>query len=220
MMLTRTCLLWIFVSLALLLPAQEKHVFENEVQALLFQDSLIKNKKNIILFTGSSSIRMWSDLEKDFPAKNVLNRAFGGSTMRDLLYFTNEVIIRYNPKTIFIYEGDNDLGFANATSEQILASADSVLTIIRSTLPASVKVYFISPKPSVARWHLKDQYVQFNRDLNAWVRKRKNVFFIDVWTPMLNADGSLRKELYLEDGLHMNRNGYDIWRRVLTPIVK
>jgi lysophospholipase L1-like esterase len=209
------CLLW-----TLSLNAQEKHVFENEVKALILQDSLIKNRSDIILFTGSSSIRMWTDLEKDFANENVLNRAFGGSTMRDLLYFASQVIVPYNPKTIFIYEGDNDLSFTNATYKQILASADSLLTIIRTKLPATVKVYFISAKPSVARWHLKDRYVQFNKELQTWSYTKKNVYFIDIWSKMLNADTSLRKDLFIEDGLHMNRKGYDIWRDALQQYVK
>lgn len=219
-MLKKLSLLGIALLSTLSLVAQEKHVFENEVKELVQADSLNKNRKGIILFTGSSSIRMWADLDKDFAGKNVLNRAFGGSTMHDLLYFANEVIVPYNPKTIFIYEGDNDLGFANATSQQILASADSLLTIIRAKLRSSVRIYFISPKPSIARWHLKDQYVQFNKDLQTWASSKKNVYFIDVWSKMLNADGSLRKELFIEDGLHMNRKGYDIWRDSLRPYVK
>ncbi|MFN8335765.1 MAG: SGNH/GDSL hydrolase family protein [Cyclobacteriaceae bacterium] len=219
-MLKRTALLSICFCVTIALPAQEKHVFENEVKALVLRDSLITNRKDIILFTGSSSIRMWTDLEKDFADKNVLNRAFGGSTMRDLLYFVDQLIVPYNPKTIFIYEGDNDLGFANATSQQILASADSLLTIIRAKLPSSVRIYFISPKPSIARWHLKDQYIQFNKHLQTWTSSKKNVYFIDVWSKMLNADGSLRKDLFIEDGLHMNRKGYDIWRDTLRKYVK
>lgn len=219
-MLKRFYLLIVALLIVIVSHAQEKRPYENEVHDLVSLDSLIKSKKDIILFTGSSSIRMWTDLEKDFPDKNVLNRAFGGSTMRDLLYFADQVIIPYNPKTIYIYEGDNDLGFANATSKQILASADSLLAIIRTKLPASVHVYFISPKPSIARWHLKDQYIAFNKDLKVWTQSKKNVHFIDVWTPMLNADGSLQKDLFIEDGLHMNRKGYDIWRNIIAKTLK
>jgi lysophospholipase L1-like esterase len=218
-MLRRLYILCIALLPAFALLAQEKHTHENEVKSLVLQDSLIRNRKDIILFTGSSSIRMWTDLATDFRGKNVLNRAFGGSTMRDLLYFADQVIVPYNPKTIFIYEGDNDLGFAHATSQQILASADSLLTLIRAKLPGTIKVYFISPKPSLVRWHLKDQYTAFNKDLEAWTESKKNVYFIDVWTPMINPDGSIKKELFIEDGLHMNRNGYDIWRDVIRKYV-
>jgi lysophospholipase L1-like esterase len=202
------------------LHAQEKHAHENEVKNLVLQDSLIKNRKDIMLFTGSSSFRLWPDLQADFPDKNVLNRAFGGSTMRDLLYFADQVIIPYNPKAIFIYEGDNDLGYAKATPEQIFASADSLLAIIRAKLPKTIQIYFISPKPSIVRWQLKDQYIDFNKKLKVWTQSKKNVYFIDVWAPMLNPDGSLRTELFIEDGLHMNRKGYDIWRTVIQQYLK
>ena len=219
-MLKKNYLLCVALLIVFSARSQEKHAHENEVNNLVLQDSLIKNTKNVILFTGSSSIRMWTDLQTDFPDKNVLNRAFGGSTMHDLLYFADQVIIPYNPKTIFIYEGDNDLGFANTAPQQILASGDSLLSIIRAKLPNTIKIYFISPKPSIVRWHLKDQYVEFNRQLKAWAKAKKNVYFIDVWTPMIHADGSLKTELFMEDGLHMNRKGYDIWREVLQAYVE
>jgi lysophospholipase L1-like esterase len=162
---------------------------------------------------------MWTNLENDFKGKNVLNRGFGGSTMRDLLHYADELIISYNPRSIFIYEGDNDLGFANRTPKEILASADSLLKIIRTKLPPTVKVYFISPKPSIARWHLKDQYISFNKKFELWAQNRKNVYIIDVWNPMINADGSVRKELFIEDGLHMNRAGYHVWLAQIRPFV-
>lgn len=215
-------LLIVCVSVVIALSAfaqEEKHAFENEVKELILSDSLIKDKRNIILFTGSSSIRLWTDLEKDFKGKNVLNRGFGGSTMRDLLYFADDLIIPYNPVTIFIYEGDNDIGFANRTPKEIIASADSLLKIIRAKLPKEVKVYFISPKPSIVRWHLKDQYVSFNKKFDLWTQGKKNVYFIDVWSPMINADGTIRKELFLEDNLHMNRAGYHVWLAQIRPFV-
>lgn len=219
-MVRRIILLSVVLSLAVTAYAQEKHAFENEVQELVRKDSLIKNKNGIILFTGSSSIRLWADLEKDFKDKNVLNRGFGGSTMRDLLYYADELIIPYNPVTIFIYEGDNDIGFANRTPKEIIASADSLVKIIRTKLSSNVKIYFISPKPSIVRWHLKDQYVSFNKKFEMWTQNKKNVYFIDVWTPMINGDGTIRKELFLEDDLHMNRAGYHVWLAQIRPFVK
>lgn len=218
-MLKRIVLLSAFLLIIGAANAQEKHAFEDEVNELIKGDSLVI-KRNIILFTGSSSIRMWTDLEKDFKGKNVLNRGFGGSTMRDLLHFTNELIVAYNPISIFIYEGDNDIGFANRTTKEIMASADSILQIIRAKLPSSVDVYFISAKPSIARWHLKDKYISFNKRLNVWTQGKKNVYFIDVWTPMINANGTIRKELFLEDDLHMNRAGYHVWLAQIRPFVK
>lgn len=192
--------------------------FETEVKNLIAKDSLITNKENIILFTGSSSIGFWKDMRSYFPDKNILNRGFGGSTMRDLVYFTPQVILPYNPKTIFIYEGDNDITLGREPQE-ILASADSVLNQIRTNLPETIKVYFISAKPSVARWHLKDQYLAYNKALEAWTKNKNNVYFIDIWLPMLDKNGIVRKDLFIDDNLHMNKKGYDLWFKEIKQYV-
>ena len=127
--------------------------------------------------------------------------------------------MRYNPKQIFIYEGDNDIS-AGKCPDEILKEADELLSLIRKKLSWKVEVVLISPKPSLVRWQLKDKYLDYNRKLKEWSKQQKNVTFIDVWTPMLDAEGNVMKDLFIEDGLHMNRNGYDIWARVIGEYIK
>jgi lysophospholipase L1-like esterase len=191
--------------------AQEARPFTKEVNELVAGDAAI-DKKKVILFTGSSSIRMWKDLKTYFPDHNVLNRGFGGSQMKDLLYFFDKLVVPYNPRMIFIYEGDNDLA-SKKSPDEIIATADSILTLIRSKVSKKVKVAFIAAKPSVARWELKDRYIEFNPKLKTWTAAKKNVLFVDVWTPMLDANGAVQKDLFIDDGLHMNKKGYDIWAK-------
>ncbi len=206
-----------FQFIAVIAFAQDPFRFEKEVYNLIEGDKKV-NKKNLILFTGSSSIRMWKDLQSDFPKHNVLNRGFGGSEMSDLLYYAKSLIINYHPSCVFIYEGDNDINAGKSWAE-ILATADKLLTQLRAQLPASVKIIFISAKPSVARWHLKPKYEEFNRQLNLWTTTRKNVLYADVWTPMLDSNGEVLKDIFVGDNLHMNRKGYDIWKRVIEKML-
>ena len=210
-------LLFFQFSLATLV-AQDPLRFEKEVNDLIAGDSLV-NRKKLILFTGSSSIRYWNDLKKDFPKRNVLNRGFGGSEMTDLLYYATPLIQNYKPSRVFIYEGDNDIN-AGKSPEEVLANADKLLTLLRSQLPAKVKIIFISAKPSVARWQLKTKYEEFNRQLKQWTTTKKNVLYADVWTPMLDSNGEVRKDLFVDDNLHMNRLGYDIWKKVIIQYLK
>lgn len=200
------------------LLAQDPLRFEKEVNNLVAGDSSI-NKRKVILFTGSSSIRFWSGLRKDFPNHNVLNRGFGGSEMSDLLYYAELLILNYSPKEIFIYEGDNDIN-SGKSPEEILANADKLLNRLREHLPAKVKIIFISAKPSIARWHLKEKYEEFNRQLKTWTSTKKNVFYADVWTPMLDSTGEVRKDLFIEDNLHMNQVGYTIWATVIRKFIR
>ena len=196
--------------------AQDPLRFQKEVSDLVSADTAV-NSKRLILFTGSSSIRLWHNLAESFPGKNVLNRGFGGSEMSDLLYYTPQLILKHKPNIVFIYEGDNDIA-AGRSTEQILTNADSLIKIIRAALPKT-KIIFISPKPSGARWHLKTQYEEFNSKLAQFTKSRKRVYFADVWSPMLDATGNLLPGLFLEDDLHMNEKGYVIWTKVLNQFL-
>ncbi len=192
--------------------------FKDEIVTLTAHDKSV-NKKDLILFTGSSSFRLWKDLQTCFPKKNVLNRGFGGSEMSDLVYYFDQLILRYQPKQIFIYEGDNDTN-SGKTSEQILADAQRLVSMIRSEVSPTVEILFLAAKPSLARASLKEQYLKFNSELKAWAEKQKNVKFVDVWTPMMDQSGSVQADLFAEDKLHMNEKGYAIWKRVIGPYIR
>ncbi|HMG94322.1 MAG TPA: SGNH/GDSL hydrolase family protein [Chryseolinea sp.] len=202
-----------FLQCAFSVYAQGPLRFKDEVAELTANDGSL-NKENIILFTGSSSVRMWKSLQTDFPKYNIVNRGFGGSQTSDLLYYFDKLILPYKAKKIFIYEGDNDLSVGKSP-EQILSTMDSVVTLIRQKVSPTVPVYVISPKPSTSRWHLKDKYIEFNKRMSKWASSKKEVYFVDVWTPALDAKGNVVKDIFLEDGLHMNRKGYEIWVDVI-----
>lgn len=197
--------------------AQDPLRFADEVKTITAQDNG-HPQQGVILFTGSSSIRKWTDLSERFPGKQVINRGFGGSEMSDLVYYFNQLVLAYHPKEIFIYEGDNDLA-AGRSAETILANADKLLSLIRANLPKKVHVVFISAKPSLARWELRDKFIDYNKKLEAWTKTKKNVYFADVWTPMIDANGEVFKDIFIEDGLHMNSKGYDLWMPVLTKFM-
>src|SRR6478735_1337799 len=126
-------LLWVLLLFVQQVHAQNSMRFQEEVDNLIKGDSTIR-KKNIILFTGSSSVRVWTSLQTDFPKHNVLNRGFGGSEMVDLINFVDKLIVPYHPKQIFIYEGDNDIG-AGKKPDEILAQAHQLLMLISEKLP-------------------------------------------------------------------------------------
>ena len=199
------------------LYSQRPQRFQKEVDSIIALNQSI-DKSNLILFTGSSSIRLWKDLKSTFSRDNVVGLGFGGSEMSDLLYYTDKLIIPFKPVQVFIYEGDNDISLGR-TSDQILFTADSILRIISTKLPQT-DVVFISPKPSLKRWHLREQYEAFNAQLKAWTLTKKNTLYADVWTPMLRSDGMVKKDIFIDDALHLNDNGYAIWAGALKKYIK
>jgi lysophospholipase L1-like esterase len=192
-----------------------------EAAPLKWESTIVKFEKSdqeappphgVNLFVGSSSIAMW-DVVNFFPEYKVLNRGFGGSQFSDLLYYVNRVVIPYKPAKIFIYEGDNDIADGE-DPEQIIKEAKEVRKLIAKKLP-DVPVVFISAKPSVARWKLKEQYEVFNSSLKKYAERTKLTEYADVWSPMLDQSGNVFTHIFREDGLHMNDEGYKIWQGVI-----
>lgn len=198
--------------------AQDPTRFEQEVEALRQAEHRFDEEQPRVVFTGSSSVRMWTDVQARFPEYNVINTGFGGSQMSDLLYYLDDLVLRYEPDVVFIYEGDNDIA-AGKRPDSILATTEQVVARIDEALP-DAEVYLISPKPSLARWALRDQYEAVNARLSAYADTTAGVRFVDVWTPMLNERGRPLAHIFIEDGLHMNEAGYEIWSEVIGAALR
>src|SRR5882672_9284548 len=108
------------------LAQDSKPPFWEDINAFKKEDSISFPSSNPILFVGSSSIRMWSDLQKDFPGYPIINRGFGGSTLKEVNFYFNDIIKPYHAKQIVIYCGDNDF----ATDKTL--PVDSVVTRLKN----------------------------------------------------------------------------------------
>lgn len=172
-----------------------------------------------ILFVGSSSIAMWKDIGKYFPNYQILNRGFGGSVFNDVIYYADRIIYPYKPSKVFVYEGDNDIASGDAP-KKVLKNAKKLRKLISNNLGKEVPVIFISPKPSVARWNLKTQYEATNTLLKKYANKKPFTEFADVWAPALDKDGKVLEHIFLKDNLHMNADGYEIWKKVLLQYLE
>lgn len=171
-----------------------------------------------VLFVGSSSIVKWKSLAEDFPGVTTINRGFGGSELADTTYFADRIVIPYAPKTVVVYAGDNDLA-AGKTPEQVFAAWKGLVENVHAKLPQT-RLVFISIKPSVARWKLADKIRATNELVKSYAAADKRQTYVDVFTPMLSADGMPRPELFVKDGLHMTPAGYAIWTKVVTPVIR
>jgi lysophospholipase L1-like esterase len=169
-----------------------------------------------VVFVGSSTIRMWSRLAQDFSQQPVIvNRGFGGSTMADCSLFASELVVRYQPRLVLVYAGDNDLA-EGRTPLQVLDSFARFANTVRAELP-DARISFISVKPSPSREQLMPQIRETNHVISAYLNLLPNSEFIDIYTPMLGADGRPRPELFRGDKLHMTDEGYRLWHSVIAP---
>ena len=211
-------LLAVILSISCLTNAQDPHRFQKEIDSIDLKNNKKVNSHDLIVFTGSSSIRRWQNIQDYFPGKNIINTGFGGSQMSDLLFYSDSVIIKYKPAQVFIYEGDNDIA-ACKKADVVINGADLLFKKITKEIPYT-QIVIISVKPSVSRWGLKDEYIKLNNSYKKFSLENKNIKFVDVWTPLLNNEGSPKKEIFVFDSLHINKLGYDIWAEEIKKIIK
>lgn len=210
--------LWVFLFTITTLCAQEELPFATEVKEIQQKtDSIWDNSKETIVFTGSSSIRFWKDVQERFPNRQVLNTGFGGSQFSDLTHYLDQLILNYNPIKVFIYEGDNDI-FAKKRPRKILETAEGILERLQQSRP-NMEIVLISAKPSISRWKFRGRYRRLNRKLSKLAAETDKVDYVDVWYPMLDKR-KVKQDIFVKDGLHMNTKGYDIWYDVIKDYVE
>ena len=202
--------LLLFVSTSVL----AQNPFEKEILAYEKQDSLSMPAKGQILFIGSSSFRLWKSFEADMrglPAS--FNRGFGGSTLADALYYFDRMVVKYQPKWVIMYEGDNDLA-KGKLPQQIAAEYDEFKARLKKQVPGA-KLVFVAARPSLARVAM----VEKQKELNSLI-KSKGDYFIDMHSPFYLADGSLMTDIFVADKLHLNEKGYVIFANQIRQFVQ
>ena len=191
--------------------------YEDEIRIFEIVDHFQPPPDSVILFTGSSTIRRWYDMEYFLPGITLLNRGFGGSTMMDLNLYADRIVFPYKPSRIFVYEGDNDIAGGTDPAEFI----EECTTFIHNCAEhvPEADLFFISIKPSLARIKNWEEMQDANRMLSDLANRYEKVHFIDVSEFMLNADGRPRNDIFVEDGLHLNVKGYGILAEAIKPFI-
>ena len=199
--------------------AQQGFPFDNEIRAFKHQDSLNFPKPDGILFIGSSSIRLWGDLEQRFVGKPIIKRGVGGCMLQQLVdYYTPYILFPYHPRKIFIYAGDNDIA-AGRSAAFIAKEFDKLWTMIHEQLPQA-EIYFMSIKQSPVRAKYYDTVTKANELVKTYLKSKPNSHFVDLVTAIYKPGTTTPdSSLFKKDHLHLNAKGYDKWQSALQPLV-
>jgi lysophospholipase L1-like esterase len=191
--------------------------FEKDILAFESESRKVPPPEGAIVCIGSSSMRMWTSIHEDLKPLKIIHRGFGGSTMKDALYYADRIVVPYRPRAVLLYEGDNDAAFG-ISPNQIYETFDAFIKKIHQALPET-RVYVLAIKPSISRWNIWDVMKKTNELLKARCDTNPLLTFIDVATPMLDQKGEPLAGIFLQDNLHMNEKGYDIWRKAVRPVL-
>ncbi|MCD8483832.1 MAG: GDSL-type esterase/lipase family protein [Verrucomicrobia bacterium] len=164
-----------------------------------------------IVFAGSSTIRLWQTLQEDMAPLNVIQRGFGGSDSASLLWYAERIFAPLNYRAVVFFSANDIMGRdTDATPEAALARVVEIVAIARKDQPY-MPVIWIAVTPTPARWHVWPQAKELNKQLESLALKIPNFHFINTESYFLNEHGQPRDELFVDDQLHLNTEGYRIF---------
>lgn len=199
---------------------REEKPFWTEIQAFMREDSLNPPPDSATLFVGSSSFRLWDNLHDYFPELYIVNRGFGGSTLSNLVFYSDSIISPFRWKYIVIYSGENDLVYdANLEPSEVVKLFDRLMYHIRKTNPQT-PVFYCSIKPSPIRKQFSKRFIQYNNLISNHIEHYPNTYFVDFWNILTDKEEQPVSAFFLADSLHLNEKGYSMWKNELIKYLK
>lgn len=189
--------------------------WENEISRFEKLDSAEQYPSDAILFTGSSSIKLWTTLEKDMAPYNVINRGFGGSKLSDFVVYGERLIAPHPCSAIVIFIANDISGTAgDKTPEEVGGLFKYLLKTIRRSHPET-PVFWIEITPSPSRWKVWPQISEANQLISRICHKEKNTYFIRTSYSFISSDGQPIEGYFRSDMLHLNADGYKLWNSII-----
>ncbi|AEI49322.1 GDSL-type esterase/lipase family protein [Runella slithyformis] len=199
-------------------PDYQVNRFESEIKNFE-KESIEKGiSKGHVLFYGSSSWRFWKNIKTDLAPLPIINHGFGGSTIPELIHYADRAVFPYQPKLLVIYGGENDLsGQKYKSPEQMYDTYRQLTALVQNRLPKT-KICFVSMKLSPSRRKHWEAVKKGNAMVKAF-SKGKYLSYVDINPVLFNADGTVKSELYTQDSLHLNAQGYREYAKILLPFL-
>ncbi len=194
----------------------DPHRFDNEINNFVQWDKKNSFPEDAILFVGSSSIRLWNTQES-FPELTIINRGFGGAHISDVNFFIEQTTLKYSASIILFYCGDNDIAGEKAP-EQVLSDYKLFVKKVHENR-TDTKILFLPIKPSILRWSFWPEMEAANKLIADYSDTNELLYYIDLASPMLAESSPPPADLFIEDGLHLSKQGYDMWVNILDPIL-
>lgn len=194
--------------------------WDNDIRAFEDLDNTRSYPDNAILFTGSSSIRLWSTLDKDMAPYPVIQRGFGGSKLSDFVVYADRIVSPHICSAIVIFIANDITGGTDDKSPEEVASLfKASLKVIRKSHPVT-PVFWISVTPTPSRWKAWPQIKEASELIKRSCEKQKNTYFINTDFAFLNQQGLPIKEYFRPDMLHLNEEGYKVWNDIIKNEMK
>ncbi len=192
---------------------------KNEIKAFETEDSLLGKPKYDVVFIGSSTFNNWKTMQTDFAPASVINRGFGGSSIREVIYFSDRILFQYQPKVVVLYVGNDIWGDpAEPTTEQLFGYFKLFEQKLHRQLPNTM-LNFVSMRPSPEKRNLLEKQNAISNLLIQYTGETPKTNFIDIRPVMYTNSGQLRSDIFTADSLHLNDTGNKLITGVIKPVL-
>ena len=193
----------------------EVKVWEKDIEQFEKLDNIEKYPENSILFAGSSSIRLWTTLQNDMAPYPVIQRGYGGAKLSDFIVYASRIFDPHPCTAVVIFVANDITGTDHdKTPEEVAGLFRKMLKIIRQKHPAT-PVFWIAVTPTPSRWKVWPAITKENNLIREICESKKNAYFIKTDFAFLNQNGRPKEELFRDDKLHLNENGYAVWTEII-----
>jgi hypothetical protein len=193
----------------------DPEVWESSIEALVEETHSRGELHEPVLFTGSSSIRLWDTLKTDMQPFTIIQHGFGGAKLGDLEHYAERLVNDFAPRAVVVFAGSNDLQPDAVTNAEVLvATYRSFVDKVRRDLP-TIPIYFIGITPTPLRFSIWEEAKATNDAMKTYIAGQPNTHYIDVASRLLKPDGTPLRSNYRFDGLHPSADGYAIWTDIV-----
>ncbi len=189
--------------------------WENDIQKFEQLDRSENYPGDAVLFAGSSSIRLWTSLDRDMAPYTVIRRGYGGAKLSDFAVYAGRIISPHKCRAILLFVANDITGSKDDKSPREVGELFlNILKTIRSTHP-DTPVFWIAITPTPSRWSAWTEIEKANTRIRNICEKRKNTYFISTDYAFLDEYGKPRRGLFMDDMLHLNKDGYAVWTEII-----
>jgi lysophospholipase L1-like esterase len=174
---------------------------------------------NAVLFTGSSYIRLWKNIREDVKYPSIIHRGYGGSNLTEMAYYVKRIVYPHQPAALFMYVGNDITGSEkDKTPIQVLELFKYVAKTIRDKYP-ELPIVWLPIAPSPKRWMVWNEVQEANRLIEAYCAGEYRLYTVNASAKYLGKDGKPLENLFVEDRLHYNEKGYQLWGKEIKKLV-
>lgn len=173
-----------------------------------------------LLFVGSSSIRRWEPLTRDFADYRVVQRGFGGSQFSSVNPNFSRLVTPYQPSGIVMWLGTNDVR-SGKSAQQVHSDFQTFVGLVRAQFP-NIPIFYLGIMPTPDSASIDSVRRATNNLIAATCEADPTLHFIDIpaFFENLQVTNPAAFNALFVDGLHLSKAGYAEWRRIVRPAVE